>query len=244
MRLTNDRRFLEYSMACLAISALAGCTSIDTVRQYEGAEPLPRPSVVVVKDFAYAKDDVSLNSGVGAEIYRDLADKNHAAEELKLGKAVADALAKKLVSKIQDTGLTAQRYDAASPPTGNYLMLEGQFTSIDEGNRMTRMVIGLGFGKSAVKTHVQVYDYSASGRTLAQEFSTVAHSSYKPGAAETMGVGAATGKLAAAAAATAGLGVASETLSASVEAEAERTATDLVKKMKTFFVEQGWIRGE
>lgn len=222
----------------------AGCTTVDTIEEYSGPEPLARPQVVIVKNFAYSPSHIDLNSGIIAKLERKVESRNPSVEELQLGRAVSNALVKKLVSKLSELGLDAQSFDPEMLPATDYLLIEGQLISIDQGNRARRIIIGLGFGESVVKTLCQVYDVSDSGRVLAQEFETVAHSSYKPGAAETMGIGAAVGVIGTAAATSAASDVVGETLGANVEEEAERTAKKLVEKMQPFFVEQGWILPE
>ena len=103
--------------------------------------------------------------------------------------------------------------------TGNLLAIKGQFISIDEGNRTERVVIGLGLGRTDVKTLIQVYDHNDGARTLCCQFETDAKSGRKPGMAETMGAGAATGNLVTSAAVGGGLTVTgSETVSAALTA--------------------------
>jgi len=67
-------------------------------------------------------------------------------------------------------------------------------------------------------TEVQVYATTPQGLERLAAFTTDARSGYEPGAAETMGAGAAAGTLEVAAAVSAGPRVLSETLSADVEA--------------------------
>ena len=228
----------------LALLFSAGCTRIQTVEEYHGAEPLPKPRIALVKNFAYSPEGINLNSGLFAKIERRFEYADSTEQQLLLGKTVSEALANKLVTKLQDLGLDARRFDDDTTPEGDYLLIEGQLTSIDQGNRAERMVLGLGFGKSLVKTWCQVYDISESGQKLAEEFDTEAHSSYKPGAAETMGVGAVAGHVTTAAAVSVAGGVAGETLGSTVQEDAKRTASDLVEKMKPFFVAQNWIEAK
>ena len=204
---------------------LAGCASTKATVEEEHTGILPRPDQVFVYDLAVTPEEVKLDSGIASKI-EELAKKTPRTEaEIKVGRQVADALSRHLVSKIQAMGLLANRAVGTTPVTGNILAIKGQFLSIDEGNRTERVVIGLGLGRTDVKTMIQVYDYSDGARTLCCQFETDARSGRKPGMAETMGAGAATGNLAASAAVGGGLTVASEALSATVEADADRTAT-------------------
>ena len=226
-------------VACLA--ALAGCINVDTIHEYRGGRALDPPDRVVVKDFAYAPDDASLASGPGARISHDADRTAKTPEEIELGRRVAAALSLKLVEKLLDLGVNAQRFDGQYPPFDNIVIVEGQFTSIDRGSRMARVVIGFGYGKSDVRTHAQVYQKTPSKRRLLQEFTTSATSSYAPGLVVGLGVGAAAGSLATSAVVAGGSNYANESFGADVAAGAERTATELVAKMKPFFIDQAWI---
>lgn len=119
------------------------------------------------------------------------------------------------------------------------LVVGGQILSIDEGNRTRRNVIGLGAGRSEVQAHAEIYYYTdAADAHLMESFTAEAESNRKPGAAETMGAGAAAGRVAESAAVGAGTGLA---LSGDVEADGARMAKAIAKHLGQFFAEQGWI---
>lgn len=201
---------------------------------------LAKPERILVHDFAVAAEDVALDRAVGAQLLQRLQGTSQSEEQLKVGRAAAQALSVELVKAIQKLGLATERA-AGAPPTGNVVVIEGQFISIDEGNRLRRVVVGLGVGATEVKTQVQVYAATPTGRRLVQEFETAAQSSRKPGMAETMGAGAAI-RGAQAVAVGAGVGVVSE-YGETVEADARRTAQAVADKLKPFFINEGWIAG-
>ena len=120
------------------------------------------------------------------------------------------------------------------------LLIKGQFLSIDEGNQTERVMIGLGMGRSEVKTSVQLYETMASGPFLVEQFIGDARSGFKPGMAETLGAGAVAGHLGAAAAVGGGLTIGSEAFAANIEADADRTAKELVKQIRQLYVNKGW----
>jgi hypothetical protein len=126
---------------------------------------------------------------------------------------------------------------------GTSLAIEGHFVSIDEGNRMRRMVVGFGAGASEVRTFVQVYEATSEGRRLVEDFYTTVKSSRKPGMGPMVGVGAAAGRAVVTAATSAGVGVATE-ISQTVEGDAKHTADEIAKVLKKFFADQGWISPE
>ena len=226
--------------ALLAMALGCASTQLKTTQQY-GGNNLPRPERIIVLPFATSADEVKLDWSPTAQTWR-LTGESKTQEEQKVGHEVAKALANKLVSKIQGLGLPAE-YAVDSPQFGGppMVVIYGQFLSIDEGNRAERVVIGLGLGRSDVKTDVQVYEAMADGRRLLDSFDVDAKSGRKPGAAETMGVGGLTGNLVVSGAVTAAGTVASEAFGADVEADAERTAAKIASALGTFFARQGWI---
>lgn len=229
--------------AGLAVSVLIGCasTSVEPIRTYSGSQPLPKPDRILISDFAVSPGDVSLNSGIGARLADAVKGQPKSEEQLKVGRAVAKAFSEELVKEIQGLGLPAEQ--ASRPPSSGdtTLTIKGQFVSIDEGNRARRMVIGFGVGGTEVRTRVQVYQGTPTGRLLVQEFETSAQSSKKPGMGPMAGVGAAaTGAAGTAAGVSGGVGVATE-FNQTVEGNARRTAQEVAKKLAKFFVDQGWI---
>jgi hypothetical protein len=241
---TTRARALRRAGAAASALLLAslGCasTQVDVSSQYQGY--LPRPTRILIFPFATSPEDVQLDwspTAVGAWKLQGI---SASAERQKVGQAVAEALAKKLVTKVQALGLPAEFATGPVPaPSGSTLAISGQFLAIDEGNRAERVVIGLGAGRSDVRTAVQVAELFPEGRRLVESFEVDAKSGRKPGAAETMGVGAAAGHLAVSAAVTAAGTVASEAFGDDVEADAERTAAKIATVLQSFFMRQGWI---
>lgn len=232
-------------MGLLAAFVIMGCapTKVQTVSEYGGTKRLPRPTRILVYDFAVSLDDIHLDRAPGAKL-GDLAKGESKTElELKVGRAVANSLSAHLVKEIRALGMPAERAAGvpAPPAAGTALAIEGQFLDIDQGNRLERMVIGLGLGGTEVKTQVQVYDETPTGRRLMEEFDTTAKSSVKPGMAEMLPVGAAVSGVGIAAAMSASVATATEVLGERVEDDARRTAKKIAKNLAQFFTNQGWL---
>jgi uncharacterized protein DUF4410 len=64
-------------------------------------------------------------------------------------------LTQDLVVGINGLGMAARVADGSAPPD-NALLVQGQFTNIDEGNRLRRNIIGFGSGQSTVGTYVRM----------------------------------------------------------------------------------------
>src|SRR6185312_15557585 len=97
-------------------------------------------------------------------------------------------------------------------------------------------VIGLGAGKSDIQARADIYYSAGFGEPrFLQSFAADAQSSRKPGAAETMGVGAATGRAAESGAITA---VSGTEMSGDVEGDSERMAKAMAAQLAAFFAQQ------
>ena len=109
--------------------------------------------------------------------------------------------------------------------------LEGQFVSLDEGNRPQRITIGFGVGNTKVRTLVQGYFGTAYGQHLVEEFETHTESAGTPGTSVTMPIWAMVTDVA---------GRFSEPRN-TAEDDAHRTTVALAKQLRRFFAIQGWI---
>jgi hypothetical protein len=225
----------------LSFTFLAACTSV-SVDHYVGAmEQLPSsPDRVLVYNFAVTPQEVQLDE-VGSAITSMLDGTADSQQEVQVGHAVADALAKRLVSNIQNMGLNAERASGPTPSAGTDVLILGQLVSIDQGNEAERVIIGLGAGRSDVEARVQVYESTADRRIPIETMQGTAKSSLMPGATETLGVSGLTGHLLVSAANTAASQVDNQTLSANVDLEAGRLADKVSDQLKSLFMAQGWI---
>ena len=225
--------------AVFAAMAL-GCTTVKTTEQYSGG-PLPKPDRILVYPFAYSPSQVRLDRGLTPEIERSIQGSSRTAKELETGARLAALVADHLVKEIRDMGLPAQRAFGDPQPWGNTYSVEGQFLSVDEGNRTERAMIGLGAGRSDVQIATQLYRDSAGGQQVLETLDVSAKSGRKPGMAETLPAGGAIGTLAVTAVVSTATTVASEKFGANVDADGSRAAKAVAKKLREFFAKQGWV---
>jgi hypothetical protein len=199
---------------------------------------LPRPSRILVYDFAVSEAEVKEAQGA---LRQQPTIKDPVQRERKIGQQVADALALDLVAGLQRLGFAVERVERGTMVTGNDLLVDGQFLNVDEGDRLRRVVIGFGSGASTVDTRVQVYQAPEGAQLL--DFRTHSDSGIMPGAATTMGAGAAVSG-----GVTAGVALGSAVMSgvrvyrSEVERMAGASADQTVRYLSEFFVKQAWIR--
>jgi hypothetical protein len=227
----------------LLVLVLAGCARghVQTTETMATGALAP-PAEVVVIDFAVSPDEVTLDTSPPAA--RAAAQQGLSAEARRVRAAqdVQQALAEELTTKLQGYGLRTIREPASVVQPRGVLVVRGRILSVDQGNKRRRLLLGLGAGKSSVAASTQVYYVNDPGKPeLLQTFTGSADSGQMPGAAETMGVGAAAGTIATAgvtAAATHG----SSALRGSDEAmNAGHLGDVLAKQIADYAVAKGWL---
>jgi hypothetical protein len=235
-------KFLSLGYLVLAISML-GCAGAK-VTQQDSAAPIAnsRPLQVFVYPFAVNASDVSLNSSFFQVAYRQMSDDNTNDQQAQIAHQTAQNICIQVAADLTQKGINATCLQRGIPPTGsNVLILDGQFTDISEGNRLRRMVIGLGSGQSKVNTVVQVIQRTDQGSTEILDFETTADSGYMPGAGITGPAGAAAGG--ATAAASLGVNLAAggaKTYTSSTGYLADKTTNQIVDLVANYYNRQGW----
>jgi hypothetical protein len=242
-QVSTTQRVLHRASFLLTI-VIAGCAGASVA---PGVSNMPatnaRPTTVYVYDFAATSAEVTLNQGFFQKTYANMTDENAEQAQVALADETAQALSYQLVAEIQAMGLYAIRLPRGTPATGsNILVVDGQFTDIDQGNKLRRMVIGLGMGQSKLDANVQVYQIVNSVSTQIMDFNTHADSGSMPGAAIMGAPGAAVGG--AAMVASVGVNVAAggvKNYTSATGIMAKRSADQAANYMSSYFAQQGWI---
>lgn len=234
-------------LVCLAIALmLAGCASATVTPDASAPPPSPtasvRPARIVVDDFAFSASQVSENSAIGARLMNSFSSTPAQQREDAIGKEAADALAAEITKQLGDLGFTVVRGNANTVSAEGDLVIDGEFVNVSEGNRLRRLVIGFGAGASKLDTQVNVFRMTAGARQPLLQFTTHADSGRMPGAALTMGAGAAAqgGATAGMAAANVAAGGA-KTYTSAVGYLSDKTASQVVAYLSQYFAQQGWI---
>ncbi len=229
-----------YGLLALAAFGCAGAQ----VTQQSSAAPFAGgpPTAVVVYPFAVDASDVSLNSSIFQVAYRNMSGEDQNAQQVELAHQTAQNICVQVAANLTQKGITATCLQRGVAPTGdNVLVLDGQFTDISEGNRLRRMVIGLGAGASKVDTVVQVIQKTPQGSSELLDFATSADSGYMPGAGITGPAGAAAGG--AVAAASIGVNVAAagvKNVTSATGYLVNKTTDQIVEQMVNYYNRQGW----
>jgi len=220
----------------LAACGQTGVRDIKTTRETN----LPKPSRILVYDFAVSEREVTEYQGI---MRQQPTLKNPAERERQIAIDVRDALAGELVDGLRVLGFTVARVSRGTLATESEMLIDGQFLTVDEGSPLRRLVIGFGSGTSTVESRAQVYQGAEARKLL--EFTTHSDSGTVPGAAATLGAGAAVqGGV------TAGVVVANtaisgvKTYNSDVARMAAASGDQVVRYLSEFFAKQGWIRAD
>ncbi len=202
-----------------------------------------RPSTVYVYDFAVDPQEVTLNQGFFQKAYSNIAGEDQDQNQLLVAHQTAQALAAAMVQELQGLGFTASEVARGQQVTGdNALVVDGEFTDINEGNKLRRMVIGLGFGQSTLDTQVRVFQMAGGSTQQIMTFTTHADSGSMPGAAIAGAPGAAAGGTAMIV--SAGVNVAAggvKNFTSGMGYLSKKSADKAVAYMSQYFATQGWI---
>lgn len=227
-------------LALLLLSAGCAKTQVSTLDEV-AQSGLRRPQQVLIYNFAVSPQDVQENASIFAKMARNFNGEDPTAEEMQLGREVADALAVELTQRIAALGFNPQRADRHTPLPAGAILITGRFVKIDEGNRLRRNVIGFGVGQSSIDSDVQLLAPSPSGMRELLAFSAHADSGKMPGAAVMGPAGAAAGAGAAAVVVTnAAVGGLKSYRSASAQ-QAKQMADKITERLSDYFSRQGWL---
>ncbi len=221
----------------------AGCAGAQVTQQSDQA-PIAnaRPSAVVIYPFAVSPSEVTLNQGFFQKAYVAMSGTNQTADQVQLADQTAQNICVKVAASLTNKGITTTCLNRGTPPTGgNVLIIDGNFTDINEGNRLRRMVIGLGAGQSTLDTVVAAYQKTDLGTQQLMNFATHADSGYMPGAGITGPAGAAAGG--ATAAASLGVNLAAggvKNVTSSTGFLADKTSTQIVDQVSAYYANEGW----
>jgi len=196
------RSYARISILLVPAAILSGCAHVSVTPQpaqqpnpslaSEAIEAEPTvPVQVAVRDFTFYSSSVSENASPlhrGANLFR-----SSSAEErrIEIGRGAAARLSAQAAKRLSKMGLPAVRVprDSDMPLYDNALLVTGRLNQVDEGNRFTRIALGLGAGESRLTTEVHVFRVMHGKRAEVLSFTTHADSGKMPGVLPSMGAG-------------------------------------------------------
>ena len=195
--------------------------------------PLPRPTRILIYDFAVNDVDISEYQGI---MHQQPANPNAAERQRDLGKFASETLAAELAQALRHLGFTVERVAPGTAVENFDLLIDGQFENVDEGSPLRRLLIGFGSGAAKMETRARLYQGSERRKIL--EFITTSDSGKFPGAVATAPAGIA-------APVTVGVGAAGSRVATSgptdVAAMAAANADQAARYLSEFFAQQGWV---
>lgn len=221
-------------------SLLVGCASTDaTVIETSEDRVIPRPDRILVYDVAASEEDAAGNPSIEGRYSRR--EDPLTEDQIAVGRELGAAIAEQIVESLRELGLPAERATGTGvvPRMGDVLV-RGEFIDIDEGSRVTRMLIGFGAGASELTTHFFTYVVTERGPEPVGEAEIETEGGKMPGMLLSMGVGG----LAQGAAVGGAAATAKEFGPESMGAAAERTAEKFMELVKPGLVRRGWITEE
>jgi len=221
---------------------LVGDVKVEMIQSYSG-KTLPKPNGIVVYDFKVPDGVVTMDNSAAARVLghgvvsRLTGDTTTDTSLAAVEQNVEASFSKALVSELEKTSIPTEKGVNANAkyPAGT-ILVRGDFTTVDQGNKSKRILIGFGRGASDVKAHVTVLLTTTGAEPIVlEEFNLKSESGKKPGAGATMGIGSA---------AMAGVSVATGSAGdkkATVGADASRMAKAVAKQVDQVMVSQQWI---
>jgi hypothetical protein len=221
---------------------MVGGTKVTMLDSYKGTEKLAKPTQVIVYEVEVPTDVITMDHSMTGRVL-DPGVIGHMKGEEK--DATPDEVAahvqaefmKVLMGELKKMPMpaTTAAYKAGQDVPEGALMVRGEFTKVNLGNKSKRMMIGLGRGASDVKAHMVVSLMTKKGPVVMADFNLNSESGKKPGAAAGMGVGSA--GVAAADVAMSG----AEDHGATVESDTARMAKTVAKQIESMMTAQKWI---
>ena len=190
------------AVALFGASSLSACAKVSVSPQStERPNPVSdyrvietekfEPAWIEVCDFEFAPSSVTENWDPVNRAVNLVERQSKEDRDAKLAHGVAAAVSISTVKKLDRAGLPVVRipYDDNVLYPGNNLLVTGRLLNIDEGNRLTRVGVGLGAGASYLDSEVHVYRVSQGQRAEVLAFTTHADSGKMPGLAESLPLG-------------------------------------------------------
>ena len=190
---------------------IGGCATETLKPTFPTASGLQRPDRVLVYEFVVTGAPLAHGGIVGAGLEPAAAQSE---EDIRVGGALAKALAESLVSALRKHGIDASPASEAAPPGEATASIRGRFQSAGQGQEGRA---GFALRGKELRTQIQVMQGSGLDLRVVAESEYTMQSNLRPG-------------------------IASGDLPAVVNAEARRAAQTLADRVADFYRKQGWLK--
>ncbi|HTN71676.1 MAG TPA: DUF4410 domain-containing protein [Methylomirabilota bacterium] len=198
------RRLASIAAAYMSTIALAGCGTTTVTPTFHPPTGLPKPDRVLLFDFAVTPAEAGIDSGIGSLTQTQ--------EDVRVGKAFAQALSINLVKELRNRGIDAYRANETAPPGETSASIKGKFLRDDRGTSTTSTPVGFALSGSQVRTLIQILQGTGLKLQLVGEAETATPSNLSAGSGAN-----------------------------AVEADAARTAQAVAERIVGYYKKQGWI---
>jgi hypothetical protein len=186
----NVHLFVIISAGLCAMLCGCGTAKVSSSRSI-GVAPAAKPATIYVADFDLDAANIKSKSGLLPPLPKlpgplgDMLPPLPGApkDPQKLARNLVDEMSTALVKDLTKAGLNARRLTSTnSVPTSGWLVRD-VFTEVNQGNQLTRAMIGFGAGKTDLQVVVDINDLGQGTPKPFYELNTTADSGKAPGAA-------------------------------------------------------------
>ncbi len=189
---------LPFIIPITLCAALCGCGTAKVSGRREIAPgPTTKPTTIYVSDFeldaAHIKAQGSLLPfppklpGPLGDILPPLPGAPK--DPQVLARDLVESMSASMVKDLTKAGLNARRLAASAPTPSSGWLVRGVFTDVNQGNQLSRTMIGFGVGKTDLQVVVDINDLTQGPPRPFYELNTSADSGKAPGAAPTIVLG-------------------------------------------------------
>lgn len=203
--------------------AFCSCSSVGVHSiQSHGTPRQPAPSRILVEPFSAPLSAFHLGD-------------RSSSEKSVLRTRIVDRLARSTASQLRTHAADSSVVGSSSPISPGMWLVRGQIHRVDQGDRALRATIGLGVGRTEMRTSVAVFKVTDSGLVPLLRFNTTGSSGMEPGAA----LGIATGGVGTAVSAASAAGSLAMAGLAGVSTDIDRTSYEIAAVLSLYLQQNG-----
>jgi len=187
-------RRIRYQVLIIGCLLMAACANVKVTGRHQLAlVPEIAPRTIYVGDFNLDPQSIKLETGLFpiSPVSSTQSDESETlfarlagmpTERTVRARELVELMADSIVEDLRSLGLNASRVRANGAAPAESWLVRGTFVYTDEGNRISRALVGFGEGKTELETLIWLNDMQGSAPRPFCELGTNARSSRGPGA--------------------------------------------------------------